>query len=144
VTPARRLAVLALAAAAIGCVGEGRGSERIALRGPAWTLAGRSVTIDVTTAGALAERDVLLVVAVDSDVVGRFTTSGGRARAVVPAANLNAGGHEISVKSGSERSVLRVRVLPAAYPAAAAALLAAAALVAVVARRRRRSAGFTR
>jgi len=144
VKPAGRCAALAFAAAAIGCGGEGRGSERIALRGPAWTLAGHAVTIDVTTAGALAEQSVSLVVAVDSDVVGRLATDGASARVVVPAAHLPAGRREISVKSGSERSVLRVRVVPAAYPAAAAALLAAGALAAVVARRRRRSAGLSR
>lgn len=135
--PAARVAGLALAAAAAGCGGLGAGSERLSVHGPAWIVAGSSATLEIATSGGLAEHDVSLVVAVDSDVVARLGTVDGRARVVVPAARLSAGEHELAVKTGSERSVLRLRVVPATYPAAAAAALVALSFVVW---RRRRSA----
>lgn len=133
--PAARVAGLALAAAAVGCGGAAVGSDRLSVQGPAWIFAGRSATLTIATSGALAERDVSLVVAVDSDVVARVGTVDGRARVVVPAARLTVGEHEIAVKTGSERSVLRLLVVPATYPAAVAAAIVVLSLV--VWRRRR-------
>lgn len=121
-------ALAAALAAAIGCSAPGTDCERLAVRAPAWSLAGRALDLDIATSGALAERDVSLSVAIGSKSVARVSTADGRARVVVPADRLAAGRQSISVKTGSERCVIEVRVVPRGL-----ALSAALALVVVVA-----------
>jgi hypothetical protein len=127
-----------LLAVAGGCAARSAGSERLALRAPAWIVAGGGLTVEVRASGALAESRSSLVVAVDSQVVSRAKLEAGRASIAIAAADLPAGRRSISVKTGSERSVVELRVVPAAWAAAVAG--AAAVVVALVWRRRRRAA----
>jgi hypothetical protein len=138
----KRAATAALLLAVVtGCAARSTGSDRLELRAPAWVLAGGGLTIEVLASGALAESRSSLVVAVDSQVVSRANLDAGRASIAVAAADLPAGRRSISVKTGSERSVVEVRVLPAAWAAAAAG---AAALVVALAWLRRRRAAVSR
>jgi len=121
------LGALALAAT-LGCSARGTDCERLTVRAPAWSLAGRALDLEIVTSGALAERDVSLVVAVGSKMVTRASTDEGRVRVVVPADRLAAGRQSISVKTGSESCQFEVRIVPRGR-----ALAAALALVVVVA-----------
>jgi hypothetical protein len=135
------LAALLVAAAAVaGCTAESTGSERLSVRAPAWSLAGRGLTLEVTASGALAERRSSLVVAVDGRMVSRESVEGGRATIAIAAEALPVGRSVISVKTGSERSVVEVRVLPVAYAFGAAVAAAALLIAAVLLRRRRHDA----
>lgn len=130
------LGALALATA-LGCAARGTDCERLAVRAPAWSLAGRALELEVATTGGLAERDVALLVAIGSKVVARSATADGRARIVVPADRLVVGRQSISVKTGSERCVIEVRVVPWSRVLAAALALVVVAAAASFALRRR-------
>jgi hypothetical protein len=128
--PPAGAAALALALALAACTATSSGSTRLTVAGPRWVLHGFDAPLDVRVSGALAEHDVLLVVAVGSKSVDRVGTVDGRVRVVVPAAKLAVGPNLISVKTGSERRELVVQVVPLAC-AAVPAVLVIGALAAV-------------
>jgi len=138
----RRLAgAAALALLASACSAPSSGSQRLAVSAPRWLVRGFDARLDITASPALAEHDALLVVAVGNKVVGRVATADGRARFEIPAASLATGPNLVSVKTGSERRELEIRVLPFAYAAAPAAIALAAVGAAVLRRRRARLSG---
>jgi hypothetical protein len=131
------LAALLLAGAAVaGCAARSSGSDRLEMRAPSWIVSGGGLTVQVHASGALAESRSSLVVAVDSQVVSRASLEAGQASIPIAAADLPAGRRSISVKTGSERSVVVVRVVPAAWGVATAG--AAVVAAGLVWRRRRR------
>jgi len=131
------LAAACAAALAAGCAASSTGSERITARATAWTVSGVPLDIRIATHGSLAERRVSIVVVVNGNVLGSFPTERGAVVVSVPARRLRAGENSLLVKSGRERSSLRVRVVPVAVPAAILGLAALALVARWLSRRRR-------
>jgi len=116
-----------LALALVACMQSGSGSNRLEVRAPSWTLAGRPLVVEARTHGALELRDVTLTVVVGLKVVGRWPTHAGAAHIEVPTELVPPGRQTVTVKSGSESVAFRVRVVPV-WQAALALVGALAAL----------------
>jgi hypothetical protein len=133
-------ACLAATLALAGCGrAAGSGSDRLRLSAPSWWFSRLPLAVEATPAGALAGREATLTVAVDANVIGRREMKKEPLTLRVPGRHLTPGVRAIAVKTGSERSVVSVRVVSVGWLATPLAL--GAALGAARLARRRRSAG---
>lgn len=137
---ATRAAAWTLAlAAALACTSAGQGAASIALRAPRFLVQGQDLTIVVEQRRALAGHRVSFLVFLDGRLVDHADGDGGTSRIRISSAQLEVGAHDIVVKTGSERSTVRVRVVAAMVPLGVAALALLAG--AMVARRLRKPLG---
>lgn len=137
----RSLAVSALLAFALGTAAVAR-EPRLSLAVDEPAFAGRGVELVVEMRGALERERVTFTVFVDGRIAERFDARGPHARHRLVHPALTAGVHEITIKTGSEKAKVELRVLPGWWPPAGAAVLVVLLVLAAIGtlRRRRRAA----
>jgi hypothetical protein len=140
----RRLAalVLALAASGLGGCGKsvGEGSDRLLLKGPRWWFSRLPVVIEATPSGVLAGRDTTLTLFVGANAAGRREMKKRATRIWIPGGYFSTGANQVTVKTGSERSELRVQVVSVLWLVALVTISGALAAALVSQWRKRRVA----
>jgi hypothetical protein len=107
----------------------------IAVRGP--VFAGGELAVEVRRSGGLAERPVVVYLAVDGAAIERFPLDRPTQVIAAPVPELTAGRHEVLVKTGSLRATQTIRVWPRWTPAALLGVGLVVVAAALAARRRR-------
>jgi hypothetical protein len=104
---------------------------------PAFVWSSRSIAVDVHQNGTLAGRRLTVLAIVDRNMIGSYPIHGESTRVVVEGMELDAGTHELLIKSGTYEARASFRYLPPVYPGIGAILLIA--VVAAISVKRRRS-----